>query len=175
MSTTHTLAAGETLPLPDATTTYQLQEGALLALRLRPDGTPFAVRHLLPGDAFGEDAFTEATVVEALIPSVVVAHAGFDPAERARSMEAQLRRMADLAYTNRLELTERLLVYMRAMAETAGLPSERGVALPLTHNQLAMAVGSTRETVTKMLAGLRDQGLLTTGYGKVVLHERMAA
>jgi CRP-like cAMP-binding protein len=41
--------------------------------------------------------------------------------------------------------------------------------LPLTHELLADMVGSTRETVTRSLAQLADEGLITHARGRYLL------
>ncbi len=54
---------------------------------------------------------------------------------------------------------------------------ERGLEVALSHQDLAHLIGSTRETVTKILGELASAGLLELGYRKVIVRdpERLAA
>jgi len=48
---------------------------------------------------------------------------------------------------------------------------ERGLEVALSHRDLAHLIGSTRETVTKMLGELAEAGLLELGYRKVIVRD----
>ncbi|MCS7195113.1 MAG: helix-turn-helix domain-containing protein, partial [Meiothermus sp.] len=44
-----------------------------------------------------------------------------------------------------------------------------GVGFGATHDEIASAVGSVRETVTKVIGELTREGYIRSGYGKLVL------
>jgi CRP/FNR family cyclic AMP-dependent transcriptional regulator len=62
-----------------------------------------------------------------------------------------------------------------ALLELAATPlarEEEGViVLHATHDELAAAVGSVRETVTKVIGELAREGYIRSGYGKIVLKD----
>jgi CRP-like cAMP-binding protein len=43
-----------------------------------------------------------------------------------------------------------------------------------THDELAAAVGSVRETVTKVVGELSREGVIDSGYGKITLRDPKA-
>ena len=43
-----------------------------------------------------------------------------------------------------------------------------------THDELAAAVGSVRETVTKVVGELSREGIISAGYGKITLKDQQA-
>ena len=45
------------------------------------------------------------------------------------------------------------------------------MVLRATHDELAAAVGSVRETVTKVIGELTREGYIRSGYGKIVLKD----
>ena len=48
---------------------------------------------------------------------------------------------------------------------------EWGLEVALSHRDLAHLIGSTRETVTKILGELAQEGLVELGYRKVVVRD----
>lgn len=65
----------------------------------------------------------------------------------------------------------RVLAMLLHLAELHGVPDARGliVNLALTHREMAMLVGATRETVSVALGALRDAGVVCTERRRVVL------
>jgi CRP/FNR family transcriptional regulator len=62
------------------------------------------------------------------------------------------------------------------LARKHGIPDARGVIIDLkiTHQELAEMVGTSRETVTRTLARLRDQGILQFDGRRMILLEPKA-
>jgi CRP-like cAMP-binding protein len=80
-------------------------------------------------------------------------------------LRTQLRQMeARAAVQARPHLDDRLFGMLSLLADTFGVAHPDGICLDLrlTHTQLASAIGATRSTVTRLLARLRDAGLITT-------------
>ncbi len=58
------------------------------------------------------------------------------------------------------------------LAETPLAQEEEGqLVLHATHDELAAAVGSVRETVTKVIGELAREGYIRSGYGKIFLKD----
>ena len=76
--------------------------------------------------------------------------------DRLRSLEAWAAMQA------RPSLERRLLGILWLLAGQFGRPTGQGVRIEvgITHHQLALAVGATRSTVTRLLGRLRRRGLL---------------
>ncbi|MBZ9712942.1 Crp/Fnr family transcriptional regulator [Deinococcus multiflagellatus] len=74
-----------------------------------------------------------------------------------------------------LEVSQRLAVALLNLADREG-PWPEGGALALrdrvSHQDLAHVVGSTRETITKLLGDFRTRGLLDLGYRRIILTDR---
>ena len=77
------------------------------------------------------------------------------------------RRIERLA-TQRLK--NRMAAALLELSETPLAHEEEGkVVLKATHDELAAAVGSVRETVTKVIGELAREGYIRSGYGKIQL------
>lgn len=74
-----------------------------------------------------------------------------------------------------MEVSQRLALALLALAEREG-PWPEGGTLALrervSHQDLAHVVGSTRETITKLLGDFRSRGLLDLGYRRIILTDR---
>ncbi|ANE43401.1 MULTISPECIES: Crp/Fnr family transcriptional regulator [Deinococcus] len=81
-------------------------------------------------------------------------------------------RLAGLVF---LEVSQRLALALLNLAEREG-PWPEGGTLALrervSHQDLAHVVGSTRETITKLLGDFRTRGLLDLGYRRIILTDR---
>ncbi len=79
-----------------------------------------------------------------------------------------------------LEVAQRLALHLLTLLDQSQQPSNKGpLAVPtialqgrISHQDLAYAVGSTRETITKILGEFRTQGLLDLGYRRIVVLDR---
>ena len=81
-------------------------------------------------------------------------------------------RLAGLVF---LEVSQRLALALLTLAEREGEWTESGtLALRerVSHQDLAHVVGSTRETITKLLGDFRQRGLLDLGYRRIILTDR---
>lgn len=72
------------------------------------------------------------------------------------------RRLLWLHNQRQLRARDRLLGYLCLMTEDFGEVNHQGrlMSFPLTHNQIADSIGTTRVTVTKILKELRQKGLI---------------
>lgn len=155
---------------------YVIREGRVKVTKLSGDGREKILELLGPGDFFGEmsllDNFERSASVKALTETRILALSRHD-------FLAELRRSADLAMTVIQELTRRVrqmdeqassLSFQRVRERTKGLllrlareeATHAGwrVTPSLTHQQIADMIGTSRETVTRALKGLKAQGWL---------------
>ncbi|UQA62146.1 Crp/Fnr family transcriptional regulator [Polyangium aurulentum] len=70
----------------------------------------------------------------------------------------------------------RLAEFLLRSAERWGVPSPKGtlISAPITHLEIAQAIGSTRETVTLTLGALRREGLLDVMGRRLIVADREA-
>jgi len=160
-------------------TLYRLESGLVRIVELLPDGRTLTLRHVLPGDYFGEEALEGKPyryAAEALADSVVE---GLDPRSMphealhqvARNLARQMRRVqAYEAHLQAGELRARIARYLLFLADTwASGRDERGLYVIVSHEEIADATASTRESVSKILSDLRREGLILTAYRRIYL------
>ncbi|HEU4742014.1 MAG TPA: cyclic nucleotide-binding domain-containing protein [Meiothermus sp.] len=161
---------------------YHLERGLVRIVEILPDGRQLTLRHVLPGDYFGEEALSDAHhryTAEALTDASalgidVVSLSADDLRAVAGNLATQMAQVQ--AYETHLqwgELRSRICRYLIYLAGTAARgQDERGVYVTASHEEIADATASTRESVSKLLSDLRHEGLLDTGYRKIYLMDR---
>lgn len=161
---------------------YHLERGLVRIIEILPDGRQLTLRHVLPGDYFGEEALSERQykyTAEALTEAAAFAVdpktlSGDDLRALAGSLASQMVQVQ--AYETHLqwgELRSRICRYLLYLAATAAKgQDERGVFVTASHEEIADATASTRESVSKLLSDLRHEGILDTGYRKIYLVDR---
>ncbi len=96
-----------------------------------------------------------------------------------RMMSAMIRRIAELHQRvkdlSHRDVRERVVRMLLHLAKEHGRPEPDGVHLriTLTHQDLAGMVGAARESVTRILAELRQEGLVAVDEGGLVLKDKM--
>jgi CRP-like cAMP-binding protein len=72
------------------------------------------------------------------------------------------RKLLWLSVLGQKHTIDRLFGFLSLLMEEYGQPQEKGYCLPypLTHAQIASAIGSTRVTVTRLMGKLRQMGLI---------------
>lgn len=161
---------------------YHLERGLVRIIEILPDGRQLTLRHVLPGDYFGEEALSERQykyTAEALTEAAAFAVdpkvlSNDDLRALAGSLASQMVQVQ--AYETHLqwgELRSRICRYLLYLAATAAKgQDERGVFVTASHEEIADATASTRESVSKLLSDLRHEGILDTGYRKIYLVDR---
>ena len=164
---------------------FRLREGMVRVTKLSPGGRTITVRHVLPGDFFGEEALnasqhhTEAEALtdvslEALPPAIT------DPTvliHVSRNLSEQLARTQRFSAHLQLgELPERLARYLLELMDTPLLErdTEGRPCFRVAHEFLAQGVNATRESTSKMLLEMRHRGLILTSYKRVTLVDMIA-
>jgi len=112
----------------------------------------------------------------ALVHEAIACDPGLGPAMLALLVARQREiedRIESLLFRN---VEGRLCEFLLRAAERWGVPSPRGVliAAPVTHLEIAHAIGSTRETVTLTLGALRREGLLDVAGRRLIVRDKAA-
>ncbi|NLF32703.1 MAG: Crp/Fnr family transcriptional regulator [Planctomycetes bacterium] len=135
-------------------------EGSAVAVRAEQE----CILGVLSQEAFRREVLADTKLSYALMQTM------------ARSI---FRLVRELDHATFESVPQRLARYLLAAAHHSGLRTDRGIQIlrAPTHQELANLVGATRETVTRALGKMRDQGLLELGYRRITIldHERLAA
>lgn len=164
---------------------FRADTGLVRLVQLTPRGRTLTVRHVLPGDYFGEDTLNGPTHphgAEALTSATITT---FDPAELdertllnvARNLGDQLQRtITHEVHLQSGDLRVRVVRYLLELADTplGAEDTEDRLYVRATHELLAEGSGSTRESVSKVITELRDAGLIETGYRHITLLRPLA-
>ncbi|ADV68235.1 Crp/Fnr family transcriptional regulator [Deinococcus maricopensis] len=154
---------------------YRLESGLLRAIRLTPQGRNLTVRHIHPGDIFGEEALhgikrshQVVALTDAIVTPIYTQHlTPEDLWNVTRSLSAQLQRvMNDGVHIQDGELRERIARYLLNLSTSSlGGQHADGVRfVRATHELIAEGTGATRESVSKLIGEMRDDGLLSPAY-----------
>ncbi|MGD9048644.1 MAG: Crp/Fnr family transcriptional regulator [Anaerolineae bacterium] len=168
---------------------YIIESGRVRIFLLSRSGQEIWVNVYGPGDVFGELALLdglprsagamvlEKTVVYTLYRDDFSACVEAYP-RMARSIIAEL--CARLRYTTDyvehlafLDASSRVAVKLLELVGGDGLPAESTeIDLQLTQTELAFWIGARRETVNKVLASYREQGLIDVDGRKITILDR---
>jgi CRP-like cAMP-binding protein len=165
-----------------AQSVYRVKDGLVRITRMTPEGRTLTVRHVMPGDFFGEEAFNSRQreeVAEALTNAQIEA---IDPARLGQhelltitqSLSNQMKRLMDYEYHLQTgDLRQRVARYLLKLAATplARVDDAGRTVVAATHELIAEGTASTRESVSKIVTDLRHEGLIASGYRSIVLLE----
>ena len=163
-----------------ATAVFRVESGLVRITRMTPEGRILTVRHVLPGDYFGEEAFMSGQreeMAEALTRTEIAA---IDPARIdatdlltiTRSLSDQMQRLMDYEYHLQTgDLRQRVARYLLTLADTplATRDPQGRPVISATHELIAEGTASTRESVSKIITELRADGVLASGYRSITL------
>ncbi len=179
----HSFRAGHTVAEPDilSRNLFTLMKGRVQLIREGPNGRRLSIATLGPGAVFGEGALLGATdwcVKAVALTDCIV---WMVPAPQAEALAfrypvlswgllqtvghrlAQVEnRMEEVAYKR---LPERLAGLLLELANDGR--SIRGTS----HQSLADMLGTYRETISAILRGFKDNGLVELGYRKIELRD----
>jgi CRP/FNR family transcriptional regulator, LitR-dependent transcriptional activator len=164
----------------EATGLFRLERGLIRITRLTRQGVSLTIRHVLPGDYFGEEQFTahrfrsETTAfadatVRCLNPDTLPPH---DERALNASLAAQLARAMNRSdHLRGRTLRQRIVWYLLELSSTSlgEVDPEGRTRVRVTHQLLGEGVGANRESVSKIIKDLRNEGLLRTRYRRLVL------
>jgi CRP-like cAMP-binding protein len=159
---------------------YRVLEGLVRLEAVDEEGNALTLRLVRPGGYFGEEALAgmERTYFAEAVTEVVAEPLPKEPHPEeirqvllslAQALSESYRRIERLA-TQRLK--NRMAAAILELAETPLAHEEpEGLVLRAPHDELAAAVGSVRETVTKVIGELTREGYIRSGYGKIILKD----
>jgi CRP/FNR family cyclic AMP-dependent transcriptional regulator len=175
-------------------TCYVIRTGGVRVTRRHSDGRQITLAELREGDIFGELAMfggeTRSATVEAIEPTSGLALLAGDLrrtmlaqpaiavamleglANRIRAANERLARQTFQTVEGRV--ASALLGQVEALASGAGTPAARDVLIRATQAEIAQLSGSSRESASRFLAKLERAGVITTGRGKILVHEPAA-
>ncbi len=170
-------------------TCHIIARGRVRVFVLGTDGRELSVRILGPGEIIGEMALFDdqprSASVEALEETrtlqlhrdILIRCLKEQPALALgllRALSARLRHVTTEAEElASLPVADRLMRRLERLAEWAGTPVPGGVriTLPMTQEELATLVGTSRESVNRALVRLRHQGKVHLQNGWIVLSD----
>ena len=170
-------------------TCYVVREGAVRVTRRHSDGRIITLAELRAGDIFGELAMfggeTRSASVEVLAPTRAMAILAGDLrrilvnhpdiavkmleglANKLREANERIARQSFQTVAGRVAST--LLGQVQARSTDGQL--DRDVLIRATQAEIAQLAGASRESASRFLAKLERAGLITTGRGKVIVHD----
>ena len=161
---------------------FQVRDGLVRITRMTPEGRILTVRHVMPGDFFGEEAFMDEKreeIAEALtnaqieaIDPQLISHA--DLMTITQSLSRQMQRLMDYEYHLQTgDLRQRVARYLIQLSQTplAIRDDEGRPVISATHELIAEGTASTRESVSKIITELRNDQLIKSGYRNIVLRD----
>jgi CRP/FNR family cyclic AMP-dependent transcriptional regulator len=169
-------------------TCYVVREGCVRVTRRHSDGRVITLAEVRPGEMFGELAMfgdeTRSASVEALEPTRALAILSGDlrriiahhPDIAVKMLEALANRLRDanerLARQSFQTVAGRVASALLAQAKArSDGDGDRDVVIEATQAEIAQLAGASRESASRFLAKLERAGLITTGRGRVVVHE----
>ena len=170
---------------------YIIQSGLVRIYRVAEDGREKTLAILTDGDFFGEmalmDEMPRSAVAQAREPTQLLAIHKQD-FERLLAQNPHLSRAIITSLSRRLraaneqllgavflDVRERVHRILKVLAAEHGHPHPGGgriIGLRLTHQELANLAGTSRETVTRVLAEMQDEGLIRWQDRRLVLTTR---
>jgi len=142
------------------------------------------------GDFFGEMALidktaTRSATAETIEPSTILSISRGDffrfleksPRLLLRLLEVNMQRLRkandqihDLTF---LDVRSRIVKTISRLAEEYGTPTPQGmfIDMRLTHQQIANMVGTVRESVTKVLQELQDDGIISIQQKRIMVYD----
>jgi CRP-like cAMP-binding protein len=157
-----------------------VQEGLVRLQSVDDEGNALTLRFVRPGEFFGEEViagssrthFAEAvteTKIDALAPAQLSAQ------EMSELLQGLVRALGQTYQTiqriSGQRLKNRIAAALLDLSRTPVAFTEKNgrIGVRATHDEIASAVGSVRETVTKVIGELTREGYIRSGYGKLVL------
>jgi CRP/FNR family transcriptional regulator len=173
-------------------TCYIVRDGSVRVTHDHTDGRTITLAELRPGDMFGElamfDSERRSATVQALEDTSALALLAGDMrrmllthphiavnmlawlAERLRNANDRIARQSFQTVASRV--AGALLGQVQARGDQAeGEPLQKEIVIRATQAEIAQLAGASRESASRFLARLERDGVVTTGRGKVLVHE----
>ena len=173
-------------------TCYIVRTGSVRVTHDHTDGRTITLAELRPGDMFGElamfDSESRSATVQALEDTGALALLAGDMrrmllthphiavnmlawlADRLRAANERIARQSFQTVASRV--AGALLGQVQARGDQAeGEELQKGITIRATQAEIAQLAGASRESASRFLARLERDGVVTTGRGKVLVHE----
>jgi CRP/FNR family transcriptional regulator, global nitrogen regulator len=161
-------------------TLYRVREGLVRLQSVDDEGNALTLRFVRPGEFFGEEIisggertyFAEAvteTKVDSMAPTQLSAQ------ELGQLVQGLAKALSQTYQTiqriSGQRLKNRIAATLLDLSTTPVAYTEKNgrTGVKATHDEIASAVGSVRETVTKVIGELTREGYIRSGYGKLIL------
>jgi len=172
-----------------ATSFYVLLHGRLKVAQVTPDGQQIVIRFVNPGDIFGIAKALRRpdypATVTALVDSVALAwnadiwddFIARHPTFAANVMQMMGQRLQDaharVKEMSTEEVARRIAHALLRLVEQSGWQIDDGVIVdfPITHQDIAQVTGTTLHSVSRVLSGWEDSGLVTVARRKIVIRD----
>jgi|HigsolmetaGSP12D_1036236.scaffolds.fasta_scaffold01329_2 CRP/FNR family transcriptional regulator len=173
----------------DKETVYFIQDGLVKTYKTDANGNEQIVSILQTGDMFPHTGFFNQTpypaTAETLVDTQLVAIPirAFErlilevPTIAMKVIDALGAKIRELQqklqqFAGR-DVHERILSLLLQLADKHGLRKGTRICieLPVTHQELAHSIGTTRETVNRLLSQLKKQGILETNRSEMVIRD----
>ncbi|MCA9836828.1 MAG: helix-turn-helix domain-containing protein [Trueperaceae bacterium] len=159
---------------------FQIKKGMIRFYMTTPEGRSITVRHLVPGDYFGEEALAKGIrqdTAEALtrVETELISPEYLNQSTLnsvIASLSEQMRRVMNYEYhLQQGTLKQRIARYLCALTETplAYEGDDGNFTLSVTHSFIAEGTSATRESVSALISELSSEGLIASGYAKITL------
>jgi len=175
-------------------TCYVVRSGSVRVTHDHTDGRTITLAELRPGDMFGElamfNAETRSATVQALEDSSALALLAGDMrrmllshphiavnmlswmSDRLRAANDRIARQSFQTVASRV--AGALLGQVQARSSNDSHEAPREVVIRATQAEIAQLAGASRESASRFLARLERDGVVTTGRGKVLVHDPSA-
>jgi CRP/FNR family transcriptional regulator len=175
-------------------TCYVIRTGCVRVTRRHSDGRLITLAELRDSEVFGELSMfggeTRSATVEAVestsgvallagdLRRTMLAHPDIAVAmleglaDRIRAANERLARQTFQTVEGRV--ASALLGQVEALSADVGDSAPREILIRATQAQIAQLSGSSRESASRFLAKLERAGVITTGRGKILVHEPAA-
>jgi len=175
-------------------TCYVVRSGSVRVTHDHTDGRTITLAELRPGDMFGELAMfnreVRSATVQALEDSSALALLAGDMrrmllshphiavnmlawmSDRLRAANDRIARQSFQTVASRV--AGALLAQVQARSANNSAEPPREVVIRATQAEIAQLAGASRESASRFLARLERDGVVTTGRGKVLVHEPSA-
>lgn len=161
---------------------FRVRGGLVRIHSMDDEGNGLTLRYVKPGGYFGEESLTgepRRYFAEAVTPTSieVLDPAQLGPDEQHELVQHLVRSVEGLYRAlNRLagkRLRARIAAELLELGDSdlASRDADGRAVVHITHDDLASAVGSVRETVTKVVGELVRLGAIDAGYGKITLQD----
>lgn len=171
---------------------FVLLSGCLKVAQVTPEGGQVVVRYVNPGDLFGlacamRQPRYPATVL-AVQESVCLAwpdtlwehFTNHHPQLAAQALQTMGRRLQDahlrIQELSNDEVEQRVARAILRLVDSAGEPTADGIgiAFPITRQDIAEMTGTTLHTVSRLLSGWKQRGIVDSGRKRIVLRSPAA-